>query len=131
MSEPKPAKILLIEDNATHQQMYSLQFKQSGFTDFSIATTGQEGLEAAKQNHPDLILLDIGLEDIDGIEVLKQLKADSGTANIPVMVLSNMREKDKGDQAHQLGAVDYILKARYLPREVVERVRQFLTRRAN
>ncbi|MBI1833755.1 MAG: response regulator [Candidatus Andersenbacteria bacterium] len=127
MSEPKLVKILMIEDDATHRQMYGLQFKQSGFTSFEAVASGQEGLDSMQKSHPDLILLDIGLEDIDGIEVLKRLKADSSTADIPVIVLSNMREKDKGEQAQQLGAVDYILKAKYLPREIVERVERFLT----
>lgn len=117
----------MIEDDATHRQMYGLQFKQSGFTSFEAVASGQEGLDSMQKSHPDLILLDIGLEDIDGIEVLKRLKADSSTADIPVIVLSNMREKDKGEQAQQLGAVDYILKAKYLPREIVERVERFLT----
>lgn len=117
----------MIEDNATHRQMYGLQFKQAGFEGFYTASTGQEGLDLVRKDHPDLLLLDIGLEDIDGIEVLKQLKADSSTADIPVIVLSNMREKDKGEQAQQLGAVDYMLKAKYLPREIVERIEQFLT----
>lgn len=129
MSDHKQAKILMIEDDATHRQMYGLQFKQLGFTEFSTAASGQEGLDTIKSNRPDLILLDIGLEDIDGIEVLKRLKANPSTADIPVIVLSNMREKDKGEQAQQLGAVDYILKAKYLPREIVERVEQFLTSR--
>lgn len=126
MGELKKTKILMIEDDAIHQQMYSFQFKKSGFTDFSVAASGQTGLEAAKKNHPDLILLDLGLEDIDGIEVLKQLKADGATANIPVIVLSNMREKDKGEEVRQLGAEEYLLKAHYLPREIMEKVKQFL-----
>jgi two-component system phosphate regulon response regulator PhoB len=127
MLEPNQAKILMIEDDATHRQMYGLQFKQSGFTTFSAVSSGQEGLDVIKKDKPDLILLDVGLEDMDGIEVLSCLKKDSSTADIPVIMLSNMREKDKGDQASQLGAVDYILKAKFLPKEIVERVEHFLT----
>ena len=127
MPEPKPVKILMIEDDVTHRQMYGMQFKQFGFTNFTAVSSGQEGLNAIEKDHPGLILLDIGLEDIDGIEVLTRLKADSTTADIPVIVLSNMREKDKGEQAQQLGAVDYILKVKYLPSEIVERVDKFLT----
>jgi len=127
MSDPKPVKILMIEDDATHRQMYGMQFKQSGFANFSAVSSGQEGLDSIEKDAPDLILLDIGLEDIDGIEILKRLKDNSATTDIPVIVLSNMREKDKGEQAQQLGAADYILKAKYLPREIVERVEHFLT----
>jgi len=117
----------MIEDDATHRQMYGMQFKQSGFANFSAVSSGQEGLDSIEKDAPDLILLDIGLEDIDGIEILKRLKDNSATTDIPVIVLSNMREKDKGEQAQQLGAADYILKAKYLPREIVERVEHFLT----
>lgn len=129
MPSLKEAKILFIEDDSIHRQMYGFQFKQLGFTNFTTVSSGQDGLDAVKQDLPDLILLDIGLEDIDGIEVLRRLKADTATANVPVIVLSNMREQDKGEEARKLGAVDYVLKARFLPREIVARVERFLTKR--
>ncbi len=127
MLDSQKAKILMIEDDTTHRLMYSLQFKQSGFESFTAVATGREGLNSIKKNRPDLILLDIGLADMDGIEVLKQIKADPTISSIPVIMLSNMREKDKGEQAQQLGAADYLLKAQYLPQEIVEKVEQFLT----
>ena len=110
-----------------HRQMYGLQFKRAGYTHFSTAESGREGLEAMKENHPDLLLLDIALEDMDGLEVLRSMRKDEELTDIPVIVLSNMREKDKGSEARQLGAVDYLLKAQFLPREVVAHIEQWLT----
>ena len=119
----------MIENDETHQIMYAFQFNKAGYSDFATVETGQAGLKAAQKGGIDLILLDIGLEDIDGIEVIRQLKANETTADIPVVVLSNMREEDKGAKARELGAVDYILKAKHLPREIVERVEKFLVNR--
>jgi len=130
MTELKDIKILMIEDDETHRKMYAFQFEKAGFVNFKTVASGQAGLYAAQQEEYDLILLDIGLEDIDGIAVLEQLKADSITTDIPVVVLSNMREEDRGEKAKELGAVDYILKAKYLPREVVERVKNILNRQS-
>lgn len=127
MPDPKQAKILMIEDDETQRQMYGLQFKVSGYTNFSSVESGQEGLKAMKASRPDLILLDIRLEDMDGLEVLRSMQKDEKLSGIPVIVLSNMREKDKGDEARELGAVEYLLKVHLLPREVVAHVERFLT----
>lgn len=113
--------------------MYVFQFKRMGYNNFRAVATAQAGLKSIKNNPPDLALLDLVLEDalgMDGIEVLKQIKADPATANVPVIILSNKREEDMANEVKKLGAADYILKARFLPREIVERVEQFLTSRA-
>ena len=125
MEDLKQTKILMIEDEAMHRHMYGLQFKQNGYENFSSAESGEKGLKAMKENKPDLLLLDIGLEDMDGIEVLKRMKADENLKNISVIVLSNMREKDKGAEARELGADLYLLKADYLPQEVLAKVERF------
>lgn len=126
MADITQTKILMIEDDSIHRQMYSLAFKQAGFNNFLVAENGQQGLDKTKEEHPDLILLDLGLEDINGTDVLKELKKDSDTSDIPVIVLSNMREQDKGREVREFGAADYLLKAHYLPREVMEKVKKFL-----
>lgn len=126
MENPKRAKILLIEDEAIHRQMYGLQFKRAGFENFSTVASGPEGIKKMKEERPDLLLLDVVLEDMDGLEVLQHMRKDKELKDIPVIVLSNIREEDGGEKARRLGAVDYILKAQYLPREVVARVERFL-----
>lgn len=127
MQDPKQARVLMIEDDEMHRQMYDLQFKRAGYTYFSSVESGQGGLELMRKNRPDLLLLDMVLEDMDGLEVLRNMRAEEKLSDIPVIVLSNMREKDKGSEARELGAVDYLLKARFLPREVVAYVEQWLT----
>lgn len=134
MPQPADAVILMIEDNKMHRFMYDFEFKLQGYTHFEAVATAQEGLNIIHKKKPDLILLDLVLEgtgDLDGLDVLKRVKEDPSTADIPVIILSNKREKDMAEEVGRLGAADYILKAKYLPREIVERVQQFLTNRAN
>jgi CheY-like chemotaxis protein len=121
-------KILLVEDNQMHQFMYSHQFQQSGVGSVEIASNGEEGLKKAQEQKPNLILLDIVLEgdsDLDGVEVLKRLKEDPHTKDIPVVILSNKRAKDMAATVQELGAAAYLLKADYTPQEVAEYVKQY------
>ena len=130
MPELTDSKILMIEDNKQHRFMYDFQFKQLGYNNFKAVATAQEGIDTVKKEHPDLVLLDLILEgtlDLDGLEVLKKIKEDPETAKIPVIILSNKREKDMAEEVKRLGAADYILKAKYLPREIIDRVHQFLS----
>lgn len=127
----KDKKILLIEDNKMHQFMYSFQFEQAGFKSVKVAATGQEGLDAARAEKPDLVLLDLVLEGdhgMDGMEVLKTLKSDQSMKDVPVVVLSNKRAKDVAEEAKSLGAEDFLLKADFVPREVVSYVENFFNK---
>lgn len=133
MTDPRQAAILLVEDNPTHRFMYSFQFQQAGFSRFTTASSAEDGLESIRREKPDLILLDLVLrsdDDLDGLEVLRRLKESPTTRAIPVIVLSNKRRTDMAQRTRRLGAEAYLLKAEYLPRQVVEEVRQFLARRA-
>lgn len=132
MPQVTDAKILMIEDDKMHRYMYDFQFKQMGYENFKAVATAHEGLESIKNDLPDLVLLDLVLEgtlDLDGLKVLKKIKDDPATAKVPVIIISNKREKDMAEEVKRLGAADYILKAKYLPREIVERIHQFLTSR--
>lgn len=131
MTSGKDKKILLVEDNKMHQFMYSFQFEQAGFKNVRVVATGREGLDAVRAEKPDLILLDLVLEGdhgMGGMEVLKELKSDGGIKDIPVVVLSNKRAKDVAEEAKNLGAADFLLKADYVPREVVSYVENFLNK---
>jgi len=119
--DPKQAKILLVEDDPTLVQMYKIKFKVSGFN-LLVATGGYQGLDIVKKEKPDLVLLDIKMDDLDGFEVLKQMKADPTLKNIPVFLLTNMSEKDNAFHGIKLGAEEYIMKAKLLPKEVVNKV---------
>lgn len=119
--KPGDATILLIEDDALLYDMYKIKFDIAKLK-LLVAHGGYEGLSAAKKNKPDLILLDIRMDDLDGFEVLKRLKADPSLSPIPVYLLTNMGEKDNAEQGKSLGAEGYIMKAKILPSELIDLV---------
>ena len=120
-------KIILAEDDVFIGEIYSTVLKKEGF-DVQSATDGLAALELAK-NNPDavLMLLDIMMPKLDGIEVLKRLKADEQTKNLPVILLTNLSDESVITQAMQLGASAYLIKVRFTPQAVVERIREFLS----
>ncbi|PIP16962.1 MAG: response regulator, partial [Candidatus Portnoybacteria bacterium CG23_combo_of_CG06-09_8_20_14_all_37_13] len=75
---------------------------------------------------PDLVLLDLILPILDGFEFLKQIKADNNFKNIPIIVLSNLDQKENIEKGISLGASDYIIKAQFTPSEVVEKIEKCL-----
>ena len=119
------AHILLIEDDTFLASIYQKKFEMEGFK-MSVAEQGEKGLQDAKKKKPDLILLDILLPKMDGFTVLEKLKADVGTKSIPVILLTNLGQKDDVEKGLQAGATDYLIKAHFKPSEIVERVKQVL-----
>jgi CheY-like chemotaxis protein len=105
------AKILLIEDSQDYVEMLSFQLRHGGSYRVTAVNTGEEGLEKAYQQLPDLIILDLRLPGMHGLEVLKQLKADSRTADIPVIVLTVVRDLEAVYKAGQAHANDYVIKS--------------------
>ena len=118
-------KILLVEDDSFLLQMYATKLDLEGFV-VSEATDGDKGIRMAKKVLPDLILLDMLLPKKDGLEVLKELKSDSSTKDIPVIVLSNDGQRERIDKCLALGARDYLIKAHFVPSEVIAHVREVL-----
>ena len=121
-------KILLIEDEPLLIDLYKEIFEPEP-VDLSIATTGPEGLKLAK-NNPDLILLDILLPEMNGFEVLRELKKSARTRSIPVIVLTNLgsEETDKDKQlALSLGAVDSLVKSYHTPEDLLKIIKNYLT----
>ena len=92
------AKILIIEDDALLSRMYQ-RLISSGENTVEVAYDGEEGLEKAKTGKPNFILLDIMLPKLNGIEVLEKLKSDPTTKQIPVVMLSNLSEEEKEEEA--------------------------------
>lgn len=126
-AKEKQAQILIVEDDAFLTEIYQKKFAMEGFG-VSVASNGEKGLSDAKKKLPDVILLDILLPKLDGFAVLKALKADSATANIPVILLTNLGQKDDVEKGLQDGAADYLIKTHFKPSEVVDKVRQVLKR---
>lgn len=121
--ERSKIKVLLVEDDPFLLSMYSTKFESEGF-EVAVATDGEEGLKLAAKETPSIILLDILLPKIDGFEVLKALKKEEGTKNIPVILLTNLSQKDEVEQGISLGASDYLIKAHFMPSEVVEKIKK-------
>jgi len=118
-------KILFIEDESALQRTFEEALKDEGFEMIS-ALDGETGLKMAKEKNPDLILLDLILPKIEGMEVLKKLKEDEKTKDIPVIVLTHLEELEKVEKAMELGAKAYLVKGEYSLDEVVERIKKVL-----
>ncbi|MBI2462787.1 MAG: response regulator [Candidatus Spechtbacteria bacterium] len=118
-------KILFVEDDPALQNALKEAISKEGY-DIIQAFDGQEGLDRAKENKPDLILLDLILPKKDGFAVLESLKADDGTKDIPVVVLTNLEGIGDVDRALSMGATTYLVKVQYELNEIVEKVKEIL-----
>ncbi|MDD2807452.1 MAG: response regulator [Patescibacteria group bacterium] len=118
-------KILLVEDDEFLAELYATKLNMEGFEVF-LAVDGEKGLKLAKEKMPDLVLLDIILPKMDGFEVLGKMKIDPETKNIPVILLTNLSQKDEVKKGLELGAKDYLIKAHFMPSEVVKKIKQTL-----
>lgn len=121
-------KILFIEDESALQKTFEDMLKSQEYEMIS-ATDGEIGLRLAKTKNPDLILLDLILPKLAGLDVLKQLKQDSKTKNIPVIILTNLEDMENIEKALSLGAMTYLVKASYTLEEVLEKIKQALKNR--
>ncbi|KKW36557.1 MAG: Histidine kinase [Candidatus Giovannonibacteria bacterium GW2011_GWA2_53_7] len=126
---PTDTKILIVEDEQILAELASGRFRSEGYEVF-IAGDGQQCLEVAAREHPDIILLDVIMPIMNGFEALRRLKADSALADIPVVVFSNLAQDKEIEEGRTLGAVDFFVKAKMTPTEYVERVKAILAKRA-
>jgi len=119
----KKKLILLVEDDEFLAELYATKLNLEGFT-VALATDGEKGLKMIKDKIPDLILLDIILPKMDGFEILKNIKADKSLKKVPVILLTNLSQKDEIKKGLDLGANDYLIKAHFMPSEVVKKIKQ-------
>ena len=118
-------KVLIIEDDPFLSEMYAAKLSQSGFQS-DVASDGKIGIAKIKADKPDLILLDIVLPKMDGFELLKKIKSDQAIKDIPVMLLTNLGQKNEIEKGLALGAEEYIIKAHFTPTAVVVKVKEIL-----
>jgi len=118
-------KILIVEDDKFLRELIGQKLSKESF-DILEAMDGEEGLKSAKEDKPDLILLDLILPGIDGFEVLAKIKEDASAAAIPIIILSNLGQKDDIERGLKLGAVDYLIKAHFTPGEIIEKIKGIL-----
>ncbi len=114
-------KIVVIEDETVLQKAMSIELLGAGYT-VMTAGDGEAGLELVKKVMPDLLLLDLIIPKLGGFEVLKALKADETTKNIPVVILSNLGQDEDKKKGMDLGAVDYYIKSSTDLSEITKKV---------
>lgn len=115
------AKILIVEDEKVLNEAYELILKNEGY-EVEVAHDGHEALEKIETFEPDLILLDLRMPRIDGIEFLKRYNLTENHPNVKVIVFSNLDTQKEIDKAYELGAQRYMLKAWASPKELVKLV---------
>lgn len=121
------AKILIIEDDKFLRELIARKLKNEQY-EVIEAVDGEEGVKKAKETKPNLILLDLILPGIDGFEVLKKLKEDPLLEQIPVIILSNLGQREDVERGLKLGAVGYLVKAHFTPAEIIEKIKSTLTK---
>jgi len=114
-------KILLVEDEEIMIGLLQRKLTQEGY-EISVARDGEEGLKTMKEIKPDLILLDIIMPKMGGLEVMEEMAKDEGIKDIPVIVISNSGQPVELDRAQKLGAKDWLIKTEFDPQEVVDKV---------
>jgi CheY-like chemotaxis protein len=120
--------ILLVEDNQDNRAIYRTMLEFSGYSVIG-ALTGEDAIRMARENHPDLILMDISIPVMDGWEATRILKGDPATTEIPVVALTaHAMEADRA-QAKEVGCDGYLAKP-VEPRRVVETVKELLHSRS-
>jgi CheY-like chemotaxis protein len=117
--------VLIIDDEPAICDMYKIKLEQRGYKVFT-ALGGPEGIEIAKKEKPNIILLDIIMPKVNGFDVLKTLKETAETKAIPVFMTTNLPEHTSGEKAKSLGAVNYLVKAEYEPAMLADVIDRYL-----
>jgi CheY-like chemotaxis protein len=117
--------VLLVEDNDFIRNMYQLKLAKSNI-EVIEAVDGAMALQKISEHKPDVVLLDLMMPNVGGIEVLRELKSRGITPDLPVIVLTNVMDQATIEEAKQLGARDYIVKTDLTPSQVLEKISPFL-----
>ncbi len=127
MTQKKSQKkvVLLVEDDIFIREIYDRKITAEGY-EVELAKDGVEAINFLKKQIPDLILLDIVMPRMDGREVLAKLKSHKEWKNIPVIMLTNLSEKEEIEEELGQGVDEYIIKAHFTPSEVMAKIKKFL-----
>lgn len=125
MSQGEAKKILLIEDEELIITLLQRKLEKEGYKVF-VARDGVEGMEKVRKETPDIVLLDIVMPRMGGLEVLEELRRDKKLRSIPVIVISNSGQPVELDRAKKLGARDWLIKTEFDPKEVISKVKNQL-----
>ncbi len=119
------AKVLIIEDDPLMSRMYQKIFTFEQY-EVVMAKDGQEGLDLARSEKPTVILLDVMMPKMNGFQVLEKLKSDPDTKSTPVIMLTNLAGEQDAETALAKGAVKYIVKSEYEPKQVADMVKEII-----
>lgn len=119
--------IMIVEDDSFVMDIYETKLTKEGFN-LITAVDGAQAIEKLKKENtqPDLILLDIIMPYMDGLTVLKKIQENESWKFIPVILLTNLSQKEKIQKGFELGAKDYIIKSHFTPSEVMEKINKYL-----
>lgn len=118
-------RVLVVEDDQFLRGLMSQKLTKEGF-EVIEAVDGEEGLKMVTEKQPHIVLLDLILPGMGGFEVLQKIRQDENIGGIPVLILSNLGQKDDLDKANELGATDYLVKAHNTPGEILDKVKAIL-----
>ncbi len=123
-------KILIVDDDRIFSKVLKDAFSSAENIDYKIisAYDGEEGLKKAKEEKPDLIILDLMMPKIGGIDFLKQIKKNNGVIDIPVLISSQVSDIEKISEGMELGIVGYIVKADYSLDSIIKQVEDILNK---
>lgn len=119
------SKVLIVEDDQFLSKMYAKKFQIAGY-EVQLAGDGVEGLSKMRMFKPDLVLMDIMMPKLNGLDAISQAKADQMIKAIPIIVLTNLSNTDDAAEAVKRGAIGYLVKSDYTPTQVVDKVREQL-----
>jgi DNA-binding response OmpR family regulator len=126
LGERPPRRVLMIEDDLSIATMYRIQLEADGFS-VQHVVSGATGLHLAQTPPPpDLVLLDVRLPQLGGLDVLRRMAGDPRLAQVPVLILSNYSDAGIVREGLALGAREYLVKSQTTPAELVARIRQHL-----
>jgi DNA-binding response OmpR family regulator len=122
-------KVLLVEDDPLMSRMYQRVFVFNEF-DIQLAGNGKEGLEKIAAFKPDIVLIDVMMPIMNGMEMLAKLKADPATKDLPVLMLTNLADVKTAEEATKAGALNYFVKSQYDPDQIASSVKEILDKAA-
>lgn len=130
MNQPNQrARILVIEDDRFLADILMNHLPQEEPWDLDLAMAGEDGLNKMRTTKPDIVLLDLVLPGMDGYEVLQQAKADPALADTPILIVSNLGQKEEIDKGMSLGAEDFLIKANSNVDDIRDKVKNVLEKR--
>ena len=118
-------RVLFVEDDPSVAQMYKLKLELDGYQ-VTVASDGEQALEMATSNPPDIVFLDIRLPKMDGLAVLEKLRETDNTKQVPVVILSNYSERELVERGLKLGALEYLIKSQTTPAKLAGGVESWL-----